>query len=289
MIRIYYIFKLIMRGLRMRPWGSLLTFFSCWFALCQLSLVLYGVDIAAKASEMPATSGTMIVYLKNGTPQSRVAVVEKNLRRFIEVSQVKFISRQAGLERMKEWLGPDSSMVEGVDPNILPDAFEITLKKEYSDKVADVAGKMVRVPGVDDARYHKGLMGYIAGSYNSIAIAGSLIAAVVIICLSLVIFLSIRVGIVSRKQEIEVLNLLGGQYLFIYAPYLIEAAAYALLGSAAALFTASIAVKYIHAGFPALQSIIQPFGMNQTLGVLFFAFLCSILGALLAIKRSIND
>ena len=288
MIRIFYVFKLIMRGLRLRPWGSILTFLACWFALCQLSLILYAVDIADKAGEMPATSGSLIVYLKNGIPKTRVDEIEKGIRSFIEVSQVKFVPRQAGLERMKEWLGPDSSIVEGVDPSILPDAFEITLKKEHSDRVADIAGKMTRIPGVDDARYHRGLIGYIAGSYKSIALAGSLVASIVVICLSLVIFLSIRVGIVTRKQEIEVLNLLGGQYLFIYAPYLIEAGAYGLLGSGAALLTASTAVTYVHTKFPALQSIIQPLGMNQGLEVLFFAFICSTFGALLAIKRSID-
>jgi cell division transport system permease protein len=288
MIRIYYVLKLIMRGLRLRPWGSLLTFFACWFALCQLSLILYAVDIADKAGEMPATSGSMIVYLKNGIPKTRVDEIERNIRSFIEVSQVKFIPRQAGLERMKEWLGPDSSMVEGVDPGILPEAFEINLKKEYSDRVGDIAGKMTRIPGIDDARYHKGLIGYIAGSYKSISLAGSVIAGIVVICLSLVIFLSIRVGIVTRKQEIEVLNLLGGQYLFIYSPYLIEAGSYGLLGSGAALLTTSTVVTYIHAKFPALQTVIQPLGMNQALEVVFFAFLCSVFGALLAIKRSID-
>ncbi len=62
MIRLYYIFKLILRGLRLRPWGSLLTLIACWFALCELSLLLYAVDIADRASVMPATSGSMIAY-----------------------------------------------------------------------------------------------------------------------------------------------------------------------------------------------------------------------------------
>jgi hypothetical protein len=45
-------------------------------------------------------------------------------------------------------------------------------------------------------------------------------------------------------------------------------------------------VGYIHVHFPALQVIVRPLGVNQVAGVLFFAFLCSVFGALLAIKRS---
>jgi cell division transport system permease protein len=287
MIRLYYIFKLILRGLRLRPWGSLLTLIACWFALCELSLLLYAVDIADRASVMPATSGSMIAYLREGTSQTRIAELGKTLRAIGEVSHVQFVSRQLGLERMKKWLGPDSSMVEGVDPGILPDAFEITLKREYGPQVDSIAGKVSKIPGLDDVRYHRGLIGYIAGSYTMIALSASLIAAIVVVCLSLVIFLSIRVGIVSRRQEIEVLSLLGAQYLFIYAPYLIEAGSYGLLGSGASLVTASAAVTYLHAHFPALQPLIRPLGITQVAGVLFFACLCSVFGALLAIKRNI--
>ena len=286
MIKIYYIFKLIVRGLRLRPWGSILTLVSCWFALCQLALVLYAVDIADRASMMPATSGSMIAYLREGTPEPRITEIEKTFLAMDEISRVQFIPRQQGLQRMKQWLGPDSSMVEGVDPSILPDAFEITLKTEYGGKVASLAAKVALTPGIDDVRYRKGLIGYIAGSYTSITLAASLVAGIVVVCLSLVIFLSIRVGIVSRRQEIEVLGLLGAQYLFIYAPYLIEAGTYGLLGSGAALLTTSGVVGYIHAHFPALQALVRPLGIHQVAGVLFFACLCSIFGALLAIKRS---
>jgi cell division transport system permease protein len=288
MIRLYYVFKLIVRGLRLRPWGSILTLIACWFALCQLSLLLYTVDIADRASMMPATSGTMIAYLRDGTSQTHITELEKALRGFTEVSQVQFIPRQLGLERMKKWLGPDSSMVEGVDPGILPDAFEITLKREYSSQVDSIAAKVNKIPGVDDVRYRRGLIGYIAGSYTAIALCASMVAAIVVVCLSLVIFLSIRVGIVSRRQQIEVLSLLGAQYLFIYAPYLIEAGSYGLLGSGAALLTASAGVAYLHTHFPALQPLVRPLGVIQVAGVLFFACLCSIFGALLAIKRSID-
>ncbi len=288
MIRIYYISKLILRGLRMRPWGSLLTFFACWFALCQLSLVLYTVEVADRASMMPANSGSMIVYLKNGTSGTRISDIEKSIRGYPEIAALKFVPKQAGLEKMKEWLGPDKSLVEGVDASILPDAFEITLKREYGDKAESIAGRIGGIQGVDNVRYHKGLMGYIAGSYRTIALAGGLVAGLVVICLSLVIFLSVRVGIVSRRQEIEVLNLLGGQFLFIYSPYLIEAGTYGLLGALAALFTSSTLVNYFHMNFPALRSIVPNVGMTQAAEVLFFALVCSISGALLAIKRSID-
>ncbi|HVN72777.1 MAG TPA: permease-like cell division protein FtsX [Desulfomonilia bacterium] len=288
MIRIYYIIKLIMRGLRHRPWGSMLTLIACWFALCQLSFVFYVVDVADRVSSMPSTSSSMIAYLKDSTPQDKIAELEKSLRSIIPISTVQFIPKQEGLEKMKQWLGSDSSLVEGVDPQILPDAFEISLKREYADKVGVIAKTVGSLPGVDDVRYRKGLIGYIAGSFSQIVLGASILGAIVVICLALLIFLSIRVGIVSRKQEIEVMNMLGANALFIYAPYLIEAGAYGFLGSCAALITTSVAYRYMHVHFTSLQAFLRPLDSYEAAGVLFFACFCSILGALLAIKRSID-
>jgi len=288
MIRIYYIFKLIARGLRLRPWGSLLTLVSCWFALCQLSLIFSTVDLADRASTLPATSGAMVAYIKDGTPQARISELGKTIQSHEEVSRVKFIPREQGLEKMKKWLGDESSLVEGVDPEILPDAFEVTLHRQYADKAPLLAREFSKLPDVDDVRYRKGLIGSIAGSFKQIIIGASAIGTIVVICLALVIFLSIRVGIVSRKQEIEVMKMLGATSFFVYAPYIIEGAAYGLLGSGAALSTTSMAFHYVQVHYPALQPMIRPFTVQQVSGIVFFACFCSVVGSMLAIQRSID-
>ena len=288
MIRFYYILKLIMRGLHLRPWGGLLTLVSCWFALCQLSVVFYTVNVADRISTMPATSGSIIAYLEDSTPQPRIAQMEEELRKMGAVSKVQYIPRQSGLDKMTQWLGPDNPLVEGVDPRILPDAFEITLKREYADKVAMIAQTVGKLAGVDDVRYRKGLIGSIAGSFSRIVFGASVLGAIVVICLALVIFLSIRVGIISRKQEIEVMGMLGANYIFIYAPYLIEAGMYGFLGSIAALATTGAGIAYLQVHFTSLQAFLRPMDTYQAATVVFFACFCSILGALLAIKRSID-
>jgi cell division transport system permease protein len=201
---------------------------------------------------------------------------------------VLYIPRQSGLQKMEQWLGQKSPLVEGVDPKILPDAFEITLKREYAHEVDAIALTISKMASVDDVRYRKGLIGSIAGSFSRIVFGASVLGAIVVICLALVIFLSIRVGIISRKQEIEVMGILGASYLFIYAPYLIEAGIYGFLGSIAGLATTGIGIAYLQTHFTALQAFLQPMDTHQAAMVVCFAGFCSILAALLAIKRSID-
>jgi len=288
MIRLYYILKLIARGLRLRPWGSILTLVACWFALCQLSLVFLAVGVADRASTLPATSGAMVAYIDDEASQSQIEEIGKAIASREETSRVQFVSKEHGLEKMRTWLGSESPLVEDVDPEILPAAFEITLHREHADKAARFALEISRINGIHDVRYRKGLIGSIAGSFTEILVGASIIGAVVVVCLALVIFLSIRVGTVSRRQEIEVMKMLGATSFFIYAPYIIEGAAYGLIGSAASLFSTSVAFHYIHTHFPAFKTLMYPFTVYQVAGVVFFACFCSVGGALLAIQRSVD-
>jgi cell division protein FtsX len=84
------------------------------------------------------------------------------------------------------------------------------------------------------------------------------------------------------------MDMLGANYLFIYAPYLMEAGLYGFLGSIAALATTGIGITYLQIHFTSMQAFLRPMDTYQAATVVFFACFCSILGALLAIKRSID-
>ena len=288
MVRLLYIYKRIAKGISQRPWGSLLTLIACWFAVCQLSVVFYTVSIAGRAALIPGTNSTVMAYLEGNPQQSTIQSLQERLLVLEGVSRVSYISRDDGLLRMKQWLGSENPLIEGLDSKILPDAFEITVKPSYVGKVDTLMEKLRKISAIEDVRCHKGLIGFIAGAYHSIVFAGFFISLVVIVCLALVLFLSIRVGIMTRRQEIEVLNLLGAGKGFLFAPYIIEAALYGLVGSVLASLTAWAATGFLLWCIPVLFGIISPPNINQIIAMIVFACLCSVSGAVLAIRKSID-
>lgn len=288
MARLVYIFKRIGTGLRLRPWGSMLTLMACWFAVCQLFLVLFAVIIANRATLIPGTNSTVMAYLKAPQQQATVQTIKEKISLIDGVSHVEFIPRGEGLLRMKQWLGPDNPWIDGIDADILPDAFEIKIKTSYTGEIETLARKVGEIDAIEDVRYNKGLIGYIAGAYHTIVLAGSFIALVVIVCLGTVLFLSVRVGIMTRTQEIEVLNILGAEKTYLYAPYIIEALLYGIIGSALALITIQASISYIISRIPVLYGIVVPLNLHQGIGIFALACLFCISGAVLAIKRNID-
>lgn len=288
MIRGFYIFKLLFRGIRRRPLGSLFTFIAWSFALCQLILVLHTVTIAKQVKMLRGTTSTMIAYVA-GAPQERVIDgIKAKISVMDEIGSVVYIPRQGGLDRLKQWMGSNNPLIEGLDPNVLPDAFEITVKPIFAGKIEGISQRVLSIPGIEDVRYDKGIFGYIADAYRSILISGGVIALIVIVSLSLMVFLSIRVSIVSRRQEIEVLNLLGAQSSFLYAPYLIEALVYGVGGALTALAFTEWAVISITSHAPVLQGILAVLPLRESVSIIVFSCFLSLLGAYLAIKQSID-
>ena len=288
MVRLFYICKRIATGIHLRPWGSFLTLVACWFALFQLAIVFCTVTLAGRAALMPGTSSTVMAYLRGNQQQSAIESIRERILVMEGVARASYIPRGEGLERMKQWLGDDNPMIEGLEPEILPDAFEIKVKPSYAANIETLVQELRRIPAIDDVRCDRGLVGIIAGAYHSIVFTGMFMALVALVCLGLVMFLSVRVGIMTRSQEIEVLNLLGAGRGFLFAPYIIEAVVYGAAGSILASLSVWGAVSYMVFRLPVLSGFVAPPGTGLFFAMTAFACLCSVSGAVLAIRRSID-
>jgi cell division transport system permease protein len=234
------------------------------------------------------TTSTMIAYLAGEQQDGPPETIQAKIAAMKEVEGVVFIPRQSGLERLKGWLGNDSPLIEGLDSSILPDAFEISIRPAYAGRIDSIVFRLRSIPGIEDVRYDKGILGYIADAYQAILVSGAAIALIVTVSLCLVVFLSIRDSIVTRRKEIEVLNLLGAQRSFLYAPYLIEGLVYGIGGAVLALLFTEWAVGYIVSQAPLLRGILTMLEPREIAAIIATSCLLSLLGALLAIKQSID-
>lgn len=118
--RVLSMLKLLVRGVSMRPWASLATLIACWFALCQLMLVFHAAAFASRAKTLSGASGTVIAYLSGRPDTGAVRALGERIAAMEEIAGVEFIPCSTGLERLRQWLGPDDSLVRDLDPKVLP-------------------------------------------------------------------------------------------------------------------------------------------------------------------------
>lgn len=285
MFPLRHIARHLIRSATTRPWGSLLTFLACTLAIVQLALTVYVMDLARTATLVPVSASTMMVYLKGKPSQTLLSEIKQAIRGVRGVTGVVFVPRAEGLQRMRKWLGPDNPLVADLDAEVLPDAFSVTLSKESLHQAEQIAGQLRGLPGVEDVRYNRGLMGRLAGSYQGIRTAGLLFAGLLTVTLALIIFLSMRLSVLARADELATLDLLGADGVFLYGPFLIEAVLIGTTGGILGSLCARVLVDYARTHITFLAGIMGAFTVREAATVVGFAFLCSLGGTLLAIRR----
>jgi cell division transport system permease protein len=175
----------------------------------------------------------LVVYAKRGLPPATTEALARQIQTQPEVARVRVIPPAEGLKDLRRTLGSDADVLEGIDAEVLPAIVSVGLRGTTLDPtVTELLAARIRhfegVEMVDSqvawierfAKLGRWLM-WVGIGWALILGFGSL----------LVIGNSARLAALTRKEEIEVLRLVGASEAFIVVPFFIEGAVQGLAGS----------------------------------------------------------
>lgn len=147
------------------------------------------------------------------------------------VSRVELVTREAALERFRERLG-GGALLEALEENPLPASIEVTLRPgDDRGAAAEAAAAALRaLPGVDEVA---GGEAWVAGYARALALvrsAGLALGAILALATLLIVANTVRLAVYARRDELEILALVGASRTFLRVPYLIEGAVQGTLG-----------------------------------------------------------
>ncbi|MDA8404165.1 MAG: permease-like cell division protein FtsX [Desulfobacteraceae bacterium] len=185
----------------------------------------------------------IIAYMSDGVSEpARLALIDA-IKKTGQAEDIVFISKDAAFKDLKKKIGEQSSLLEGLDQNPLPDSLEITLK-DVSRSPAEIealAGRIADLPNVDDVEYAQKWLHRFNGVYNLFKITGGVLASIFFIATLLIIANTIRMIMYSRREEIEILRIVGADENFIRYPLFIEAILQGFLGGLIGIVTLFLA------------------------------------------------
>jgi len=179
----------------------------------------------------------IIVYLGKDFPEGDLPALTERLGRMEEVDAVVYCSPEEALASLKESLGGTSVVLETLSENPLPASFDVRLKAPYQDLAAirDLAARLEKEPGVEQVEYGGGwierffdfvrLLRWLGGSLGLMLLAATVI----------VISSTLSLGFYARKEEIEILRLVGASESYVKLPFFWEAMLQGTGGAALAL------------------------------------------------------
>lgn len=169
------------------------------------------------------------VYVEDSVTRQDLQGLKQEIEAIDGVGQVKYISKDEGLTRLRKQLGEKAELVDILEDNPLPDAFDVRVASP--DTTSDIASRISGLRHVIGVNYGQGFTEKLVATTRFIAVGT---VALAIILMGAVVFIvgnTIRLSLAARACEIEVMRLVGATDWFIMWPFLIEGMIVGFIGS----------------------------------------------------------
>ncbi|QJD91498.1 FtsX-like permease family protein [Duganella dendranthematis] len=234
--------------LRRSP-GSFL--FNILVVAIALALPFMGVtllDNVRPMSETLSVDPEISVFLKQDTPRDQAEALAVQLRQTVKDKQAKivFTPREKALDNLKDKNGL-ADVLATLGDNPLPDSYVLKLdafrNAQAGGDVDQLAEQIRALPGVDTVQVDSAWVKRLAALINILRLALLLLAATLGTVVVAVIFNTIRLQVLTQREEILVSKLIGATDSFIHRPFYYTGALLGLGAGALALGAVTAALR----------------------------------------------
>jgi cell division transport system permease protein len=220
-------------------------------ALFVLGAFLMATSNLQRLGDEWGRSAEMSVYLADdASPENRQAV-EALLAPGTVVAGHQFVSKDEAMRRFKTTFADLAGAVDTVEGNPLPASYEVRLQAgpEAKDAVAELASKLERTPGVADVRYDRQWLDRLLSAVTLVRSIGLLLGAFLTIAAGLTVANVVRLALWARRDEIEIMHLVGAPQTFIRGPFVMEGLLQGGIGALLALAALALAFLAVRGSY----------------------------------------
>ncbi|OGY08698.1 MAG: hypothetical protein A2782_04235 [Candidatus Blackburnbacteria bacterium RIFCSPHIGHO2_01_FULL_43_15b] len=270
-----------------------------FFVATLLIVLAYSTSTLLKHYE---TSPQVIAYLKSNATTEQITTLQRSLESDTRVKKVSFVTREQAMEIYKQATAGNPLLSQYISPNVFPASLEFSIKNlNFAQGLIDEVTKEL---AIDEVAFTASLgssqnlpkvVERLTRISNYIRIGGAASLSFLLLSSLLVLLVIIGMRISSRRDEIEILQLIGATPGFIRWPFILEGLFYSTAGALLGWILGFLAVLYAS---PALSSFFAdiPFlptdvpALLALLGIilggeLLLAIFLGAIGSLVAMKR----
>ena len=189
----------------------------------------------------------IMAYLNPGVTNNELNDLKQTIRSLENVDTLKFISKQEALRRLKTQMKHQASLFTNLTRNPLPDSLEIRMTAAVGSwqKIDLLANRIEALPQIADVEYGQRWVGRFAHIISLFRLAGYAMGALFFMATIFIVANTIRLVIYSRREEVEIMRLVGGTDNFIKIPFYVEGLIQGALGAVIGLAMLYIAFIFV--------------------------------------------
>lgn len=258
--------KEILSSIRRTPYQSIAAFLVLFFTILLSTAIFMSLSFLFGFLTQVETRPQVVVFFQTKASENEIFKLKNELMDTGKLTSTKYVSKKEAFNIYKESNKNTPLLMEMTPQDLLPASLELNAKKpEYLPQIADF---LKNKPGVDEVQFNKDIL-------DKLLSLTSTIRKIAFVLFSYLIFMSIMVfvtiilfKIALKKEEIEVLRLLGASSFYIRKPFLKEGV---FFGLATAISSFLIIVGSIWSFSPSISNYLKG-SSNLSLSVVGYPF-----------------
>ncbi len=228
---------------------SVMTIASAIFVLAAvLALTTNLRQVASRWSE----AAEMSVFLRDSASDGDRQAIERSLGGERLVTSREFVSKADALARFRQDFPDLAGGAAGLPANPFPASYELRLGSAVPGEIERLARRMSALAGVSDVRFDRAWLDRLMTLVDLIGWAGAVVGFVLVVASALTITNVVRLALHARRDEIEIMQLVGAPLGFIRGPFVVEGIIQGGLGAVVGLSGLAVALVLVRARAGAL-------------------------------------
>ena len=235
----------------------------------------------------------IVFFLEKNVSEKQRSIIEDRLKQSVLLNNVQYISSEQALDKFRSNFPELVQIIENLNINPFPASFETSLQEETLSpkKTEEFIQEMRGVEGIDDVQFNRDWVDKMQSFSRLARAVGFFLGGILVLASFFIISNVIRLNVLARQTEIEILRLAGASNAFIRVPFLIEGVTLGIIGGLFSLLLLFLLVKlfplYLGSALGVLNEIInfRYLTLSQTFMLITGSIIVGLLGSFSSLSR----
>ncbi|MBN1222633.1 MAG: ABC transporter permease [Candidatus Aminicenantes bacterium] len=234
-----------------------------------------------------------VFFLEQDIPEAKLKAIEDELQKSDFVLNTRFVSDAQAIEKFRERFPELRGLIEDLDSNPFPPSLEVSFKEKtisFRD-ISILIDKIKAMPGVEDVQFNRDWVEKMHSFSRLAKAVGFFLGGILILASFFIISNVIKLNVFARKEEIEILRLVGATNTFIRIPFLLEGVSLGIIGGLVSLLLVVLLISsfplYLGSSLGILNELIRFrfLSFSQCLTMVIAGAFIGLLGSLSSLAR----
>jgi cell division transport system permease protein len=235
-------------------------------------------------------------YLDKDLEDSDVQVLLHRVLAYPEVERARHITEEEAWRDFQAALGTQSSLLEGLPRDVLPSSFEIVVKPAYRDvpMIEALAKRLKEEKAITAVDYPQEWVERLSLVVLAVRWAKWIFGGVLFFATFFIVGNTVKLAVLARKEEIEIMQLVGASEDLIQAPFVLEGMIQGIAGALAALLSLWTLLLFLRTQVPESFGLFGPLtrlrflDLESMIMVLTIGWLLGAAGSLFSLRRFVK-